>query len=32
MGERMAGIQELWELMGGVGCASVQTLQQRMAL
>jgi hypothetical protein len=32
MGERKAGIEELWDLMGGIDSASVQTLQRRMAL
>jgi hypothetical protein len=32
MGKRMAGIQELWNLMGGDNCAGVQTLRRKMAL
>ena len=32
MGERVAGLRELWDLMGGVKCAGVQTLLRRMAV
>jgi hypothetical protein len=32
LGERVAGMRELWELMGGLKCAGAQTLQRRMML
>jgi hypothetical protein len=32
LGERVAGMRELWEVMGGLKCAGVQTLQRRMML
>jgi hypothetical protein len=32
LGERVAGMRELWEVMGGLQCAGAQTLQRRMML